>query len=270
MYDDQLINKKFHILQRNKILKNHERFIYNEIANRLNDSIKGINLTIKKSLEIGYSSNNIKNYISSRFKKNKLLTMDISYKLLNELKSNEKYICSDHDKWELNSKKFDLIISNFYLHLSNNFEKLLKNIHLSLNKNGFFIATIPGKNCFFELKDSMINADLEIYGGVYKRFNPTLSIKDLNNILKKNNFKTPFIEIETIYLNYKNFNKLLNDIRYLGNSYLFFDKKKIFENKKFFKKVEEFFWKKYSNKNMIVLRLEIIFFSGWKNNISNF
>ena len=53
MKDDQLINKKFHILQRKKILKDKDKFIYNEIANRITQCIEGINLDIKNCLEIG-------------------------------------------------------------------------------------------------------------------------------------------------------------------------------------------------------------------------
>ena len=67
-------------------------------------------------------------------------------------------------------KKFDIILSNFYLHLTNNFILLLKNLSESLNNNGFLFLTMPGKNCHLELKDSMINADIELYGGAYSRF----------------------------------------------------------------------------------------------------
>ena len=68
MKDDQLINKKYHILQRNKILKNEDQFIYRQIANRLNDSMDGINFSLKNLFENGYSSSIISNYILSRFK----------------------------------------------------------------------------------------------------------------------------------------------------------------------------------------------------------
>ena len=32
MNDDQIINKKFHILQRQKLLKDNDKFIYNELS----------------------------------------------------------------------------------------------------------------------------------------------------------------------------------------------------------------------------------------------
>ena len=50
---DQLINKQYHILQRNKINKDKDKFIYNEICSRINLSIDVINLSINNCLEKG-------------------------------------------------------------------------------------------------------------------------------------------------------------------------------------------------------------------------
>lgn len=265
MNDDQLINKKFHILQRNKILKDNDRFIYNEIANRLNNSLDGINLSIKNCLEIGYTSNKISKYILSRFHKIDYTIVDISNKILCNLPSSKKTLNFDHDKWELNEKKFDIIISNFYLHLTNNLDALIKNINLSLNSNGFFIATFPGPNCCKELKKSMLWADNDLYGGVYRRFVKAFSIENITQVLNKNNFKIPIIEIDTFEMRYKKFSTLLNDVRYLGNSNVYLNRKKTFEKKLYFKKIEEIYWKKYSNNKEIILQFEIIFLSAWKN-----
>ena len=268
MKDDQLINKKFHILQRKKILKDKDKFIYNEIANRITQCIEGINLDIKNCLEIGYASNKIDKYIKEKFKDINYTIADISDKILNNLLIDKKKIFFDHDNWSINKDSFDIIISNFYLHNSNNLEVLLKNIMRSLNSNGFFIASLPSINCFKEIKHSMILADIELYGGAYRRFTEFYSIEFISNLLKINNFKIPFIERDTLELRYKNFFSLINDIRNLGNSYIYMDRKKKFEHKKYFKKVEEIYWKNFSQNNEIFLQIEIIYISGWKEHHS--
>ena len=185
MNDDQLINKNFHTIQRNKIIKDSDRFIYKEIANRINLSLENINLTLKDCLEIGFSSNSCYSYILSRFKDINYTFLDISKKILEFDNSQKKFICQDHDKWNFNKNEFDIIISNFYLHLTNDFNLLLSNINNSLKKNGLFIATIPGINCFHEIKDCMIQADLEVYGGAYRRFKESINIEKISQILKK-------------------------------------------------------------------------------------
>jgi len=139
MKDDQIINKKYHILQRNKIFKNSNKFIYNELSGRINNSLENINFSINNCLEIGYSSKEISNYIMKRFNKIKYTTADISPYILENLNSMGEKILLDHDHWKLNRKKFDIILSNCYLHLTNNFKLLLKNISQSLNNNGFLL-----------------------------------------------------------------------------------------------------------------------------------
>ena len=57
---------------------------------------------------------------------------------------------------------------------------------------------------------------------------------------------------------------MLNDVKNLGNSYIFSDRKNKFEYKRYFKKLEETYWNKNSDNNKINLTLEIIYFSGWK------
>ena len=266
MNDDQLINKKFHVLQRDKIIRDPEKFIYNEIGNRVILSLEGIKFSIKNCLEIGLSSNNISHEILSKFKHIDYYSIDISKKILEKNLINNNSILLDHDKWNLNDKKFDLIISNFYLHLTNNFNLLLKNIHSSLSDKGFFIATIPGINCFHELKHSMMLADIEIYGGMYRRFVDFFPVDIISSLLKKNNYKIPVIEVDILELRYKEFSSLLRDVRYLGNSNIYKDRKKSFERKIYFKKVEDIYSKKYSNNNQVILQLEIIYITAWKEN----
>ena len=60
---DQLINKQYYILQRNKINKDKDKFIYNEICSRINLSIDVINLSINNCLEIEFHSKKIEEYI---------------------------------------------------------------------------------------------------------------------------------------------------------------------------------------------------------------
>jgi SAM-dependent methyltransferase len=266
MNDDQLINKKFHILQRGKILNDPEKFIYNEIGNRIILSLEGIKLSLETCLEIGPSSNKIYYEILSKFNQIDYHNIDISKKNLENNLTNTRSILLDHDKWEINNKKFDLIISNFYLHLTNNFDLLLKNINRTLSNKGFFIAAIPGINCFHELKNSMMLADIEIYGGMYRRFMEAFSVDIISSLLKKNNFKIPVIEVDTLQLRYKKFSSLLQDVRCLGNSNIYVDRKKLFERKTYFKKVEEIYSKKYSNNNLFILQLEILYITAWKEN----
>ena len=109
-----------------------------------------------------------------------------------------------------------------------------------------------------------MKVDLDLYKGVYQRFSELKSIEEIKILLEKNNFRIPVIDIDIIELRYKKFSKLLSDIRYLGHSNIYEDRKKTFEMKNYFKRVEEYYWKKYSIDNKLNSKIEIIYISGWK------
>ena len=77
----------------------------------------------------------------------------------------------------------------------------------------------------------MIEADIEMYEGVYRRLMELYSIEKINYLLKKNNFQNPVIERDTLKFYYNNFYDLLKDLRYMGNSNIYCDRKLTFEKK---------------------------------------
>ena len=170
------------------------------------------------------------------------------------------------DLLKIKSNKYDLILSNLFLNLSNNLETVINKINKSLIPNGLFIATLPAPQNFIELKKAMIETDIQLYKGAYNRFNQTHELKQIIEILKKNNFKTPVVYLDNIQLEYKNFEKLLNDIHFMKLSYYHQDKKNTFEKKNYFKKMQENYYKNKNNK----YKLSSIFFviSGWKDHYS--
>ena len=71
----------------------------------------------------------------------------------------------------------------------------------------------------------MIKTDIEIYGGAYNRFNKTIELKQLIEILKKTAYTNPSVNLEKIKLEYRTFDKLLHDVRSMNLSYYYKDKK---------------------------------------------
>jgi len=171
----------------------------------------------------------------------------------------------DIDFWPPQEKGFDLIISNFYLNICEDLKKILSKIMKSLLPNGFFLATLPSPENFSLLRSAMMKTDMQLYGGTYNRFNRAPELHTIIDLLKKNNFKIPLVDYETIDLTYKQFNKLLNDVRSMNLSYYQKDKKNTFEKKSYFSKLEGNFEKENDHFN---LKSNFYIISGWKDHSS--
>ena len=249
-----MINKKYLKNLRSKETNKKNDFIFDLYNERIIDSLDLLTLNFKKILILGNHGSKITEFIHSKYKNNSLTLFDLSLDSF------------DLDYWETEKEKYDLIISNFYLFLSDNLENLFKKIINSLTANGFFIATMPAQGNFNSLKEAMIKTDVDLYGGAYNRFNHFFNLEDIIKLLKINNFKIPLVNLETIDLEYKKLKNLLTDLSSMKLSYYNQDKKQKFESKNYFLKLEKNFKKNIQGHFIISTNFYVI--SGWKDHHS--
>ena len=260
-----MINKKYLKNLRCKEINNKNDFIFDLYNERIIDSLDVINIKFKKILILGDQGSEIYKYIHKRFKKAQVTVYDIKTKFSKSDLDIIKKSNIDIDFWPPQEKEFDLIISNFYLNICEDLKKILSKIMKSLLPNGFFLATLPSPENFSLLRSAMMKTDMQLYGGTYNRFNRAPELHTIIDLLKKNNFKIPLVDYETIDLTYKQFNKLLNDVRSMNLSYYQKDKKNTFEKKSYFSKLEGNFEKENDHFN---LKSNFYIISGWKDHSS--
>ena len=260
-----MINKKYLKNLRCKEINNKNDFIFDLYNERIIDSLDVINIKFKKILILGDQGSEIYKYIHKRFKEAQVTVYDIKTKFSKSDLDIIKKSNIDIDFWIPQEKEFDLIISNFYLNICEDLKKILSKIMKSLLPNGFFLATLPGPENFSLLRSAMMKTDIQLYGGTYNRFNRAPELHTIIDLLKKNNFKIPLVDYETIDLTYKQFNKLLNDVRSMNLSYYQKDKKNTFEKKSYFSKLEGNFEKENDHFN---LKSNFYIISGWKDHSS--
>ena len=260
-----MINKKYLKNLRCKEINNKNDFIFDLYNERIIDSIDVINIKFKKILILGDQGSKIYKYIQKRFKDANIKVFDIKSQTLKIDLQNIKQSTIDLDFWAPHEKEFDLIVSNFYLNICEDLKKLFSNIMKSLLPNGFFLATLPSPENFSLLRSAMMKTDIQLYGGAYSRFNQTPELQTIIDLLKKNNFKIPLVNYETIDLTYDQFSKLLIDVRSMNLSYYQTDKKNSFEKKSYFSKLEDNFEKKNDHFN---LKSNFYIISGWKDHSS--
>ena len=260
-----MLNKKYLKNLRCKEINNKNDFIFDLYNERIIDSLDVINIKFKKILILGDQGGEIYKYIHKRFKEAQVTVYDIKSKFSKSDLDIIKKSNIDIDFWSPQEKEFDLIISNFYLNTCEDLKKVMLKIMKSLLPNGFFLATLPSPENFSFLRSAMMKTDMQLYGGTYNRFNRTPELHTIVDLLKKNNFKIPLVDYETIDLTYKQFNKLLNDVRSMNLSYYQKDKKNTFEKKSYFSKLEGNFEKENDHFN---LKSNFYIISGWKDHSS--
>lgn len=173
---------------------------------------------------------------------------------------------NDDEILECQTETYDLIISIMELDKINDIDKVLLQIKYALKKGGLFLGVIAGSRTLHQLKSSLIQADTEIYGGVNQRIHPFMDLKSASSLIQNAGFSAAVIDSEIINVSYINLTKLIEDIRFMGESNCTTNKKTSFENKRLFKRLESIYQDKFSNDNgEIMADFELIFLSGWSD-----
>lgn len=164
-----------------------------------------------------------------------------------------------------NNDSFDLIFSCLQGHWVNNLPGLLKSIHRCLQPDGLLLGALWGGQTLFELRESLLQAELELTGGAAPRVAPMLHPSDAPSLLGRAGFFMPVTDRETISVTYPSLIHLMKDLRGMGETNILYDRPKTFTSRTLFKKAEEIYNTSFGfPNNTIPATFEVIYLTGWK------
>ena len=169
----------------NRKRKYKQSFIKNEIAQRLLNRLDFIKIGPKDIFIDGYTDNDLINIISKRFPKSQL-----------------------HNKHD--NQKFDLIISNSVIHLTDNIANSLDDYYELLNDDGILLFSTFGDRCLETLNKAFSSVDK------LKHTNNMIDPMTWGSLLQSSRYKTTAIESDVIIFTYEDTKIFFEDIRALN------------------------------------------------------
>ncbi len=159
---------------------------------------------------------------------------------------------------------FDLVVSALSLHWVNDLPNFLSEINLSMAEDGFFVAAFFGLGTLKELRDSMIEAEIECSGGATTRLPPMPSLQDMATLLQISGFALPVADIQPITVRYSNIFKLLDDIRGMGEQAPTVQRHEHFVSRTLLERTDKIYRENYAESDdKIPATFQIIWISGW-------
>ncbi|MXN65184.1 methyltransferase domain-containing protein [Stappia sp. GBMRC 2046] len=110
----------------------------------------------------------------------------------------------------------DLIVSALSLQWVNDLPGALIQIRRALRPDGLFLGCLPGGDTLFELRDSLLRAEVEVTGGASPRVIPFAGTRDLGALLQRAGFALPVADQDTITVRYDTMFDLMRDLRDMG------------------------------------------------------
>lgn len=190
--------------------------IQTEVRSRLLQNVSIMKMTPRCILDLGCSTGDAARQLEKRYKRAKILGVDLSNPMLLRAKqkkgwfSRQHFICADAQQLPLQDASVDLIYSNMMLQWCPDLLMTFCELFRVLKPGGAIFFSTLGPDTLKELRHSWQQVDQFSHVNTFK------DMHDVGDLLLQARFKDPIIDREDITLTYKTVPALLKDLKYTG------------------------------------------------------
>lgn len=259
------------LLQRERAAKNPDAPLYDylkeEVGYRLADRILDIKKELKVGLDLGCGRGYVAKNITDVELKH-LYMSDLSPSMLETAQTPEniestKIVIDEEKPFPLESKSLDLVISNLNLHWVNNLPGCLREINRVLKEDGVFLASMFGGDTLFELRSSLVLAELEREGGFAAHVSPFTEIRDIGGLLSQCGFTMLTIDVDEISVGFPSLFELMWDLQGMAENNAGINRKAHLHRDTMLA-ASAIYQEMYGKEEGVPATFQIIYMIGWK------
>lgn len=116
----------------------------------------------------------------------------------------------------LEPQSLDLAVSLLGLQEVNDLPGMLIQIRRALRPDGLFVGALAGVGTLEELRESLLEAEVELTGGATPRISPFVDVRDAGGLLQRAGFTLPVADLEKVTVRYPSMFELMADLRAMG------------------------------------------------------
>lgn len=176
---------------------------------------------------------------------NALLIAQPSQVILDALKLSGKFdtidtrVPSSDDHLNLPDQHYDCIISLLDLHCLNDVPGHLAQLGRGLKADGLLCVAFFAGDTLHELRQSWLDAEIEITGGASPRVAPMIGVRELGGLMQRAGLALPVADMEKTMLRYSDVFALMREIKAFGFSNPLTGRSSKFISRRFLTKVAE-------------------------------
>ncbi|TIP09994.1 methyltransferase domain-containing protein [Mesorhizobium sp.] len=161
-------------------------------------------------------------------------------------------------------ESLDLAVSLLSLQAMNDIPGMLVQIRRALKPDGLFLGAFAGAGTLSELRESLLAAETELYGGASPRVIPFTDVRDAGALLQRAGLALPVADVETVTARYDSLFGLMADLRAMGETSALVDRSRRPGTRKLFARVAEIYAERFSDADgRIRASFPIVWMSGW-------
>ncbi len=159
---------------------------------------------------------------------------------------------------------FNACVSNLTLHSVNDLPGSLLQIRNILKPGGLFICSLPGRGTLHELRECLARAEIKLRGGASPRVFPFADGQQVAALMQRARFEIPVVDSESVTVTYKDFFRLLHDLRGMGEGNILSGRDRRYPGRNLFVEAEKIYREEYAQGGEIQANFNIIYAIGWR------
>ncbi|PLP59799.1 SAM-dependent methyltransferase [Mesorhizobium loti] len=158
----------------------------------------------------------------------------------------------------------DLVASLLAFQSMNDIPGMFTQIRRVLKPDGLFLGAMTGAGTLGELRESLLAAETELYGGASPRVIPFADVRDAGALLQRAGLALPVADVETVTVRYSTMFDLLNDLKAMGETNALIDRSRRPMSRALLARAAEIYAERFSDTDgRVRASFSIIWLSGW-------
>ena len=270
-----------HVFQRSAVRRHRDRaarhpdghdFLHREVAVRLAERLGEVRRNFPLALDLGCNRGALTRALTGGFGIETIVQSDLSPLLARAARDanpDHPAVAADEEALPFAPGRFDLVVSSFTLHRVNDLPGALIQAHRALKPDGLFLAAFAGGGTLAELRQSLMEAEVEEEGGAGPRVSPFADLRDAGGLLQRAGFAMPMIDRDTLTLTYDTALALMRDLRLMGETNAVAERRKAFSRRATLMRAAEIYRDRFAEADgRIPATFEIIYLTAWSPDAS--
>jgi NADH dehydrogenase [ubiquinone] 1 alpha subcomplex assembly factor 5 len=219
-------------------------FLFQKCADHVSDSLRDIQRDFSDILIIGERGARA---IAEHFKGKNVTHYDV--------------IDSGGETPPFDDEQFDCVIAMPYMHVVNNVPAFLIAIKSYLKPDGLFLNSFFGGHSLTELRQSIMDAELALTGGVSQHIHPMIDHYQCAGLMQSAGFALPVVDFDRVIVEYGDLETLYLDLKNMGEGNALVERTNTIHNYK--SDIARIYKDKFFDKGYVAT-FDIIHAIGWK------
>ena len=170
----------------------------------------------------------------------------------------------DEDLLPFKAASINLVVSGLALHRVNDLPGALIQIRRALAPDGLFMAALLGAGALGELREVLLEAEVEAEGGASPRVSPFGDVREYGALLQRAGFALPVADAETLTLRYASPREVMREVRALGGGNVLLARSRKPLSRQVLERAEALYRERHATEDGLVrASYEIVYFTGW-------